>query len=155
MKTPVLESLFNKVTDLKACRCFPVNIAKILKTAGFIEYLWWLLLKIVEALKTQNKTNGTAATISTIYMRFLNNLFIFGVLTSVLNFSSTFSKRRIFLVFVWQFYKNNLIFQKDYLTSWQVHEPNNNQDNIYFRCHFFLYVENSQVLTIILKKQDF
>ena len=100
MKTPVLESLFNKVTDLKACRCFPVNIAKFLKTACFIEYLWWLLLKTVEALKTQNKTNRNAATISTIYMRFLNNLFIFGVLTSVLNFSSTYSKRRIFLVFV-------------------------------------------------------
>ena len=99
MKTPVLESLFNKVTDLKACRCFPVNTAKILKTVCFIEHLWWLLLKIVEALKTQNKKNRTAATISTIYMRFLNNLFIFGVLTSVLNFSSKFSKRRIFLVF--------------------------------------------------------
>ena len=77
-----------------------MNIAKFLKTACFIEYLWWLLLKTVEALKTQNKTNRTAATISTIYMRFLNNLFIFGVLTSVLNFSFTYSKRRIFLVFV-------------------------------------------------------
>ena len=52
-KTSVLESRFNKVADLKAChfikkrlqhRCFPVNIAKILKTAFFIEHLWWLLL---------------------------------------------------------------------------------------------------------------
>ena len=35
-KTPVMESLFNKVADLQAFRlqhrCFPVNIAKILKT---------------------------------------------------------------------------------------------------------------------------
>ena len=35
-KTPVVESLFNKVADLQAFRlqhrCFPVNIAKILKT---------------------------------------------------------------------------------------------------------------------------
>ena len=37
MKTPVLKSLFNKVADLQASnfikkRCFPVNIAKILRT---------------------------------------------------------------------------------------------------------------------------
>ena len=41
LETPVLESLFNKVTDLKACsfikkmlqhKRFPVNIAKYLKT---------------------------------------------------------------------------------------------------------------------------
>ena len=25
--------------------CFPVNIVKFLKTAFFIEHLWWLLLK--------------------------------------------------------------------------------------------------------------
>ena len=40
-KTPVFESLFNKVADLKACnfikkrlqyRCFPVNIGKLLRT---------------------------------------------------------------------------------------------------------------------------
>ena len=42
MKTPVLESLFNKVPDLQACsfikkrlehRYFPVNLAKLLRTA--------------------------------------------------------------------------------------------------------------------------
>ena len=43
-------------------------------------------------------------------------------------------------------------FKKDDLTSWQVHEPNNNQGNIHFRDHFFLYVDNPQLLTIILKK---
>ena len=38
MKTPMLGSLFNKAAHLKACnfrlkhRCFPVNIAKFLKT---------------------------------------------------------------------------------------------------------------------------
>ena len=45
-------------------------------------------------------------------------------------------------------------FKKDYLTSRQIHEPNN-QDKIHFRVHFFLYVDNSQVLTTILKKYDF
>ena len=44
------------------------------------------------------------------------------------------------------------LFKKDDLTSWQVHEPNNNQDNIHFRVHFFLYVDNPQLLTIIMKK---
>ena len=43
-KTPVLEYLFNKIASLKVCnfiqktlqhRCFPVNIAKYLRTAFF------------------------------------------------------------------------------------------------------------------------
>ena len=41
--------------------------------------------------------------------------------------------------------------KKDYLTSWQVHEPNNNRDNIHFTIHIFLYIDNSQILTVILK----
>ena len=49
----MLESLFNKVTELKACsfikqrlqhKCFHVNIAKFLRTSLFIKHLWWLLL---------------------------------------------------------------------------------------------------------------
>ena len=49
-KTPVLESLFNKVAGLKACNfikkrlkhsCFPVNIEKILRAAFFKEHLRW------------------------------------------------------------------------------------------------------------------
>ena len=49
-KTSVLESLFSKLAGLKACKkrlqhnCFPVNIAKFLRTTSFIEQLWWLLL---------------------------------------------------------------------------------------------------------------
>ena len=52
-ETPVLESLFNNTAVLKACnfirqrlqqRCFPVNIAKFLRTAFSTEHLWWLLL---------------------------------------------------------------------------------------------------------------
>ena len=53
----MLESLFNKFGGLKACnfnfikkrlqyRCIPVNIAKFLRTAFFIEHLWWLLPNI-------------------------------------------------------------------------------------------------------------
>ena len=40
-KTPVLESLLNKVAGLRELqhRCFPVNIAKFLRTAYFIENL--------------------------------------------------------------------------------------------------------------------
>ena len=65
-KTPVLEFLFDKVAGLKAYnfnkkrllhRCFPVNIAKFLRTALFIEHLWWLLLYLfnkVAGLKTSN-----------------------------------------------------------------------------------------------------
>ena len=49
----MLESLFNKVANLKACsfikkrlqhRCFPVNIAKFLRIAFFIEHFRRLLL---------------------------------------------------------------------------------------------------------------
>ena len=52
-KISVLESLFNKVLDLKVCnfiekilqhRCFPVKITKFLTTAFYIEHFWWLLL---------------------------------------------------------------------------------------------------------------
>ena len=51
----MLESLFKKVTGLEArksikrrlqYRCFPVNIAKFLRTAFSIEHLWWLLLEL-------------------------------------------------------------------------------------------------------------
>ena len=50
---PVLEPLFNKVAGLTACdfikkrlrrRCFPVNIARFLRTGFFTEHLRWLLL---------------------------------------------------------------------------------------------------------------
>ena len=53
-KTHVLESLFNKISGLKVCnfirkklqhRCFPVNIAKFLRTAFSIEDLRWLFLQ--------------------------------------------------------------------------------------------------------------
>ena len=32
-------------------RCFPVNISKFLRTAFYIELLWWLILKIQPDLK--------------------------------------------------------------------------------------------------------
>ena len=60
------ESLFGKVAGLKAYNfdkkqllhsCFPVNIAKFLRTALFTEHLWWLLLYLfskVTGLKTSN-----------------------------------------------------------------------------------------------------
>ena len=55
-KTPVLESLFNKFAGLKASnfikkrlqyRCFPLNTAKSLRAAFFIELLRWLLFQII------------------------------------------------------------------------------------------------------------
>ena len=54
-KTPVQESLFNKVAGLRSAtllkkrlwrKCFPVNFVKFLRTPFFIERLWWLLLNI-------------------------------------------------------------------------------------------------------------
>ena len=56
-KTPGLESLFNKVAGLEARKsikrrlqdkCFPVNIAKFLKTVFSIEHIWWLLPSGIE-----------------------------------------------------------------------------------------------------------
>ena len=53
----MLDSLLHKVPGLEACnfvknrfqhRCFPVNIAKVLRTAFLaIEHLWWLLLNLL------------------------------------------------------------------------------------------------------------
>ena len=52
-KAPALESLFSKVADLKVCnrikkrlqyRCFPINMAKFLRPAFFIEHLRSLIL---------------------------------------------------------------------------------------------------------------
>ena len=54
-KTPVLESLFNKVAAPQACnfikkrllhRCFPVKFVKFLGTPCFTEHLRWLLLHL-------------------------------------------------------------------------------------------------------------
>ena len=53
MKTSVSGPLFNKFAGLQSCnlikkrlyhKCFPVNMGKFLRTASFIEHLWWLLL---------------------------------------------------------------------------------------------------------------
>ena len=53
-KRPVLESLFNKVAEAFNLnkkrlqhKCFPVNTAKFLITAFFLEQLWWLLLQLL------------------------------------------------------------------------------------------------------------
>ena len=55
-KTPALESLFNEFADLKVCnfikkgfqnRCFPMNIAKFLRTAFLIGHLRWVLLSVL------------------------------------------------------------------------------------------------------------
>ena len=49
----MLESLFNKVSDMKACkkrlqhRCFPVNIVKFLRIAFSIEQLWWMSASVL------------------------------------------------------------------------------------------------------------
>ena len=53
-KTPVLDSLFNKVAGPQACsfikkrlqhRCFPVKFAKLLRTPFFTEHLRWQVIK--------------------------------------------------------------------------------------------------------------
>ena len=66
-KLGVLESLYDKVAGLMTCifikkrlyrMCFPVNIAKLLRTAFFIEHLWGLLLSFQET-NFQNYDNIT------------------------------------------------------------------------------------------------
>ena len=61
-KAPVLQFLSNKATDLKTGnfikkrlqhRCCTVNIAKFLRTAFFIEHLWWLLLTVFDEVTVQ------------------------------------------------------------------------------------------------------
>ena len=56
-KTPVLESLFNKVAGLQACNfikkklqrgCFPVKFTKLLRTPSLTGHLRWLLLTALE-----------------------------------------------------------------------------------------------------------
>ena len=52
----MLESAFNKVADLQACkfikkrhqhRCFPMKVVKFLRTPFFKEHLRWLLLFLI------------------------------------------------------------------------------------------------------------
>ena len=59
MLSHALQSSFNKVAGLKTYnfikkrlwhRCFPVNIANLLRTAFFIGHLWWLLLDFLQNL---------------------------------------------------------------------------------------------------------
>ena len=46
-RTPVLESLFNKIADLRPDDCFHVNFAKFfIKPIFEDERLWWLLLNV-------------------------------------------------------------------------------------------------------------
>ena len=64
-ETPVLESLFNELAGLQACkfikkklqhRCFPVNIAKFLRAAFAIEFHQWLFLEAMfQTFKTQRE----------------------------------------------------------------------------------------------------
>ena len=75
-KTLVLESLLKKVAGFEVCksikrrlqhRCFPVNIAKFLRTAFSIEQLLWLLLELRHFF--------SPATLVSIHMRFPLNTF--------------------------------------------------------------------------------
>ena len=96
-KTFVLESLFNKVAELKGCsfikqrlqhRYFHVNIAKILRTAFFIKHLRWLLLNKV---KTNLKSTWFIA-ICLVYifsLRFSGSKFL-------INLRRQFRERKIF-----------------------------------------------------------
>ena len=70
-KIPVLESLFNKVAILKNFikkrlqhKCIPVNIARFLRTANYIEHLRWLLLQVLHVglKKKVLKNQGSSAT---------------------------------------------------------------------------------------------
>ena len=64
-KTPVLESLFNKVVGLKTSNCnftkkrlqnscFPVKTEKFLRTAFFLEHISWPPLNNVVQYSTRN-----------------------------------------------------------------------------------------------------
>ena len=65
-KTPVLESLFNKVAGLQACnfitnrlqhRCFPVKFTKFLRTLFLTEHLWWLFLYLSHRMQRKLKVS--------------------------------------------------------------------------------------------------
>ena len=81
----MLESLFNKVAGLKACnfikkrlqhRCFPVNIAKFLRTSFFTEYLRWLLLHIV-SIKLRNIFKLSPFHVTSLFLYPLKILYLF------------------------------------------------------------------------------
>ena len=66
-KTPVLDSLFNKVAGLQTCnsiknglqhRCFPVNVANFLRIAFSIEHLRWLLSLLLEREEEKSMEKG-------------------------------------------------------------------------------------------------
>ena len=78
-KTPVLESLFNKVAGLKACsfikktptQVFSCEYCEIFKKPFFIEHLRWLLL-LFEVIE---KRHGDCLLTSTVFLFFMNVIF--------------------------------------------------------------------------------
>ena len=78
-KTPVLESLFNKVAGLKACsfikktptQVFSCEYCEIFKKPFFIEHLRWLLL-LFEVIE---KRHGPCLLTSTVFLFFMNVIF--------------------------------------------------------------------------------
>ena len=73
-KTPVLKYLFKEVAGLKSCNfikkrfqhsCFPVNIAKFLITF-FIEHLWCLLLRLINAKRYRKKLSWLYSSVFTV-----------------------------------------------------------------------------------------
>ena len=80
----MLESLFNKNAGLQVYnftkkrlkhRCFPVNIAKFLRTAFFIEHLWWMLLNKISKLRHYSRQSNTFTTTKDVVKPFLLNFF--------------------------------------------------------------------------------
>ena len=102
-KTLVLESLFNKVAELKGCsfikqrlqhRYFHVNIAKFLRTAFFIKHLRWLLLnKVKTNLKSTwfNRDLNRGCLVYIFSLRFSGSKFL-------INLRRQFRERKIFRV---------------------------------------------------------
>ena len=71
----MLESLLNKVARLKFCnfiktrlqhRCFPVNIAKCLRTSFFTEHLRWQLFSLINAKRYRNGVNWLRSSVFTV-----------------------------------------------------------------------------------------
>ena len=75
----MLESIwaFNVIEKRLQHRCFPMNVAKFLRTAFFIEHLWWLL---PETLIHRNLLSVAKVPISgsleNVTVNFVKNIFI-------------------------------------------------------------------------------
>ena len=107
---------FNKVAGLRLHRCFPVNLAKFLRTPFATDHLQWLLLYVVEEKLQQSK-------LKSLKLLLLN----ITTLVKLILYSSTCSIQLTCLFFIHDFQSSILHKLKNTLNCWLKLNKDNNR----------------------------